>query len=45
MTGNVVSDTSYEKLIIYPGDIDPKKMHKLMRTITRLRVPICYEQY
>ncbi|MBN1540270.1 MAG: hypothetical protein JW939_09015 [Candidatus Thermoplasmatota archaeon] len=45
MTGNYVSDTSYEKLIIYPGDVDPKKMNELMRMISRLKVPICYEQY
>ncbi|MGA1872391.1 MAG: hypothetical protein ACMUHY_01845 [Thermoplasmatota archaeon] len=45
MTGNVVCDTDYEKLIIYPGDIDPKKMNKLMKMFARLKVPVCYEQY
>ncbi|MBN1390551.1 MAG: hypothetical protein JXA22_07915 [Candidatus Thermoplasmatota archaeon] len=45
MTVTFMSDTNYEKLIIYPCDVDPEKMHELMRTISRLRVPICYEQY
>ena len=45
MTNEPVMDTSYEKLTIYPGEIDPGKMKKLMRVFSKMRIPLSYEQY
>ena len=40
-----VIDTKYEKVIIYPSEIDEKKIKKLFQLLSRERIPISYEQY
>jgi len=45
MKKKAVEATDYEKVIIYPSEIEESRVRKLLEVMAELDIPVFYEQY